>query len=29
MTIIRREHKTHFTIVPNAVFADTRLSVEA
>src|SRR5215472_8259587 len=29
MTIIRREHRTHFTIVPNAVFADTRLSVEA
>src|SRR5215472_9216818 len=29
MTIIRREHKAHFTIVPNAVFADTRLSVEA
>ena len=29
MTIIRREHKAHFTIVPNAVFADTRLSIEA
>ena len=29
MTIIRREHKAHFTIVPNAVFVDTRFSVEA
>ena len=29
MTIIRREHKAHFTIMPNAVFVDTRLSVEA
>ena len=29
MTIIRREHRAHFTIVPNAVFADTRLSIEA
>ncbi|MGC2780713.1 MAG: hypothetical protein WA418_34260 [Bradyrhizobium sp.] len=29
MTIVRREHKAQFTIVPNAVFADSRLSVEA
>ena len=29
MTIVRREHRAHFTIVPNAVFADARLSVEA
>jgi hypothetical protein len=29
VTIVRREHRAHFTIVPNAVFADTRLSVEA
>ncbi|MGY3452185.1 hypothetical protein [Bradyrhizobium sp. USDA 4353] len=29
MTIVRREHRAQFTIVPNAVFADTRLSVEA
>ena len=29
MIIVRREHRAHFTIVPNAVFADTRLSVEA
>lgn len=29
MTIVRREHKAQFTIVPNAVFADARLSVEA
>ena len=29
MTIIRREHNAHFTIAPNAVFVDTRLSVEA
>lgn len=29
MTIVRREHRAHFTIVPNAVFVDQRLSVEA
>ncbi|WP_316204497.1 helix-turn-helix domain-containing protein [Bradyrhizobium sp. SZCCHNS3051] len=29
MTIVRREHRAHFTIVPNAVFTDERLSVEA
>ena len=29
VTIVRREHKAQFTIVPNAVFADARLSVEA
>jgi hypothetical protein len=29
VTIVRREHRAHFTIVPNAVFADARLSVEA
>ncbi|WP_315827857.1 hypothetical protein [Bradyrhizobium sp. SZCCHNG3015] len=29
MTIVRREHRAQFTIVPNAVFADARLSVEA
>ncbi|MGJ4949974.1 hypothetical protein [Bradyrhizobium sp. HKCCYLS20291] len=29
MTIVRRVHRVQFTIVPNAVFADTRLSVEA
>ena len=29
MTIVRREHRAHFTVVPNAVFADDRLSVEA
>ena len=29
MTIIRREHRAHFTIVPNAMFTDERLSVEA
>src|SRR5579863_4248986 len=29
MTIVRREHRAHFTIVPNAVFTDDRLSVEA
>ena len=29
MTIVRREHRAHFTIVPNALFTDTRLSVEA
>ncbi len=29
MTIIRREHRAHFTIVPNAMFLDKRLSIEA
>lgn len=29
MTIVRREHRAHFTIVPNAIFVDTRLSIEA
>ena len=29
MTIVRSEHRAQFTIVPNAVFADPRLSVEA
>jgi Mn-dependent DtxR family transcriptional regulator len=29
VTIIRREYRADFTIVPNAVFADTRLSIEA
>jgi len=29
MTIVRREHRAHFTIVPNAVFTDDRLSIEA
>ncbi len=29
MTIVRREHRDNFTIVPNAVFLDERLSVEA
>jgi hypothetical protein len=29
VTIVRREHRAHFTVVPNAVFADDRLSVEA
>jgi hypothetical protein len=29
MTIIRRQHNSRFTIVPNAVFEDRRLSVEA
>ncbi len=29
MTIVRREHRAHFTIVPNAIFVDRRLSVEA
>jgi hypothetical protein len=29
VTVVRREHRAHFTIVPNAVFADARLSVEA
>jgi len=29
VTIVRREHRSHFTIVPNAIFADERLSIEA
>jgi hypothetical protein len=29
MTIIRRELRSHFTIVPNAIFLDKRLSIEA
>jgi len=29
MTIVRREHRDNFTIVPNAMFLDERLSVEA
>jgi hypothetical protein len=29
MTIVRREHRARFTILPNAVFVDRRLSVEA
>ncbi len=29
ITIVRREHRAYFTVVPNAVFADARLSVEA
>ncbi|MCI0601254.1 MAG: hypothetical protein L0Y60_17410 [Beijerinckiaceae bacterium] len=29
MTIVRREHRAHFTIVPNAMFLDERLSIEA
>ena len=29
MTIVRREHRAHFTIVPNAMFTDERLSIEA
>lgn len=29
VTIIRREHRAHFTIVPNAMFLDERLSIEA
>jgi hypothetical protein len=29
VTIIRREHNGNFTIVPNAIFADRRLSIEA
>ena len=29
MTIVRREHRENFTIVPNAMFLDERLSVEA
>jgi hypothetical protein len=29
VTIVRREHLSHFTIVPNAMFRDERLSIEA
>jgi hypothetical protein len=29
MAIVRREHRAQFTIVPNAIFLDDRLSVEA
>ena len=29
MTIVRREHRAQFTIVPNAIFLDERLSIEA
>ena len=29
MTIIRREHRAHFTVLPNAIFVDQRLSIEA
>jgi predicted transcriptional regulator len=29
MTIVRREHRAHFTVVPNAIFVDERLSIEA
>ena len=29
MTIVRSEHRSHFTIVPNAMFRDERLSIEA
>jgi hypothetical protein len=29
VTIVRREHRAHFTIVPNAMFLDERLSIEA
>jgi hypothetical protein len=29
VTIIQREHNGNFTIVPNAIFADRRLSIEA
>jgi hypothetical protein len=29
MTIVRREHRAQFTIVPNAIFLDDRLSIEA
>jgi hypothetical protein len=29
VTIVRREHRAHFTIVRNAMFTDERLSVEA
>jgi hypothetical protein len=29
MTIIRREHRAYFTVLPNAIFVDQRLSIEA
>jgi hypothetical protein len=29
MTIVRREHRAQVTIVPNAIFLDDRLSIEA
>jgi len=29
VTIVRREHRAHFTILPNAIFLDQRLSIEA
>jgi hypothetical protein len=29
MTIVRREHRAHFTVLPNAIFIDRRLSIEA
>jgi len=29
MTIVRREHRAQFTIIPNAIFVDGRLSIEA
>ena len=29
MTIVRREHRAHFTILPNAIFLDQHLSIEA
>jgi hypothetical protein len=29
MTIVRREHRVQFTIVPNAILLDDRLSIEA
>jgi len=29
VTIVRRVHRAHFTILPNAIFTDERLSIEA
>jgi hypothetical protein len=29
MSIVRRHHNSNFTVVPNAIFEDARLSVEA
>jgi hypothetical protein len=29
MTIVRREHRAQFTIIPNAIFRDDRLTIEA
>ena len=29
MTIVRREHRAQFTIIPNAIFRNDRLSIEA